>query len=213
MKAILSFLLIFISVFALLAVLGSQAGSLKIGEDVMSEKPEGYPVATFGGGCFWCVESEFRALDGVLFTEVGYMGGDLDDPTYQDITTGKTGHAEVVQVTYDPQQTSFDDLVMFFLTRAHDPTQVNRQGVDVGTQYRSVIFFHDEEQQEISNNIIADLNESGRFSKRIATQVVPAEMFWMGEDYHQQYYEKYEEERGQPHIRVLLKKGGRLLKP
>ena len=176
------------------------------GSNIMTEKPEGHPIATFGGGCFWCVESEFRALDGVLFTEVGYEGGDLNNPTYKDITTGKTGHAEVVQVTFDPEIISFQDLVDFFLLRAHDPTQVNRQGVDVGTQYRSAIFYHDDTQKEVADARIKHVEMNAVYSKPIATVVEPSTKFWRGEDYHQQYYEKYEQDNGQAHIRVLLKK-------
>ena len=112
------------------------------GEDLMTEQPENHPTAIFGGGCFWCLESEFRALNGVLYTRVGYMGGDKNDPSYNDVTTGETGHAEVVEVTFDPDKISYRNLVEFFLTKAHDPTQVNRQGVDVGTQYRSEIFLY-----------------------------------------------------------------------
>ncbi len=171
----------------------------------MPEKPKNYPVATFAGGCFWCLESEMRALDGILFTEVGYTGGDLDQPSYRDITTGKTGHAEAVEITYDPEKITYQQLVDFFLTKAHDPTQVNRQGVDVGTQYRSAIFTHDEAQAKIAHDAIARLTAEKHFKKPIATQVEPAGKFWLGEEYHQQYYEKYEEQTGQKHLRVLIK--------
>ncbi len=176
----------------------------------MSTKPEGYPVATLAGGCFWCMESEFRALDGILFTRSGYTGGHLDNPTYQDVSTGRTGHAEAVEITYDPEKISYEELVKFFLTRAHDPTQVDRQGVDVGTQYRSEIFYHDEEQKQIAENVIKTLEDEKRFKKPIATKISPASTFWEAEGYHQQYYEKYEEETGKPHIRVLLKKAKKL---
>ena len=136
-------ILITLSAFAWLIFnpLNPQASQYKMtqGADIMSEKPTDdiYATATFGGGCFWCLESEFRAMDGVLFTAVGYMGGETNDPTYRDITTGRTGHAEVVEITYDPEKISFEELTKFFLNEAHDPTQLNRQGVDVGTQYRS----------------------------------------------------------------------------
>lgn len=176
----------------------------------MREKPEGYPVATLGGGCFWCTESEYRALNGVLFTRVGYMGGHLDHPSYHDVTTGETGHAEVIEVTYDPEIISYKDLLTFFFTKAHDPTQVNRQGVDVGTQYRSVIFPQNEEQENTARAVIDELNNNGTFKKPIATTIEPLGTFWEGEGYHQQYYEKYEQKNGQPHIRVLLKKAGKL---
>lgn len=190
--------------------LASSDGLLVKGGDLMSEKPEGYPSAVFGGGCFWCVESEFRALDGVKFTRVGYMGGDLESPTYRDITTGETGHAEVVEVTYDPSDISYKELVEFFLTRAHDPTQLNRQGVDEGTQYRSVIFYGDEEQKQVADKVIAEVNKSGRYDTPVVTQLVRAGTFWEGEEYHQQYYEKYKAEKGVDHLRVILKKAKKL---
>lgn len=175
------------------------------GDDLMNERPTGYPIADLAGGCFWCTESEFRALDGVLYTEVGYMGGDLENPTYRDITTGKTGHAEVTRVTFDPEKISFEELVRFFLTQAHDPTQLNRQGVDVGTQYRSAIFYHNDEQKKDAEGVIAQLERDGHFGKKIATTLEAAATFWEGEEYHQQYYEKYEVQTGKPHLRVILK--------
>ncbi len=203
---ILLFVLINSSSFAVEGVLETQ------GSDLMTEKPENYPVATVAGGCFWCVESEFRALDGVLFTQVGYTGGELPNPTYQDITTGKTGHAEAVQISYDPEKISYEDLIRFFLTKAHDPTQINRQGVDVGTQYRSHIFYHNEEQKKAAESVINQLNSEGYFGAPIATKLGPAEKFWNGETYHQQYYEKYEKEKGEIHPRVYFKRQAKKLK-
>ena len=176
------------------------------GEDLMSEKPENYPIATFGGGCFWCLESEFRALHGVLYTRVGYMGGEMQSPSYNDITTGETGHAEVIEVTFDPAKVTYKNLIEFFLTKAHDPTQINRQGVDKGTQYRSEIFFHGDEQQRIAKEVMDDVTMRKIWDKPLATKLNPATEFWMGEDYHQQYYEKYEKENGQIHPRVWFKK-------
>ena len=143
--------ILIIAAFAVLGFffLGGNSEAMQNGADLMPDKPaEDYPTLTLAGGCFWCTESEYRALDGVLFTRVGYMGGALDNPTYRDITTGRTGHAEVVQVTYDPEKLPYADLLTFFLTIAHDPTQLNRQGVDVGTQYRSAIFYKDEDEKE-----------------------------------------------------------------
>ena len=193
--------------------LSSEAGkySLKNGADLMNTKPDGYPSATFGGGCFWCLESEFRSMDGVLYTAVGYMGGDLENPGYRDITTGKTGHAEVVEVTFDPEKISFETLTEFFLREAHDPTQLNRQGVDIGTQYRSEIFYHDDVQKEQAQAVVDRLN-AGAFKGDIVTKLSPAQTFWMGEDYHQQYYEKYEKQNGKPHLRVVLKKKAKAAK-
>ncbi len=185
---------------------GSYAG-LEKGAHLMDKKPEGenHEIATLAGGCFWCLESELRAVDGVLFTEVGYTGGDTQNPGYKQITTGKTGHAEAVQVYYNPEVISYGELLDFFFTRAHDPTQLNRQGVDVGTQYRSAIFYHDDEQKRTAEVHKTRLNAEV-FSGKIVTEIAPLETFWPGEEYHQQYYEKYEDEHGQPHIRVLLKK-------
>ena len=184
----------------------SKAGLLEQGVDLMNTKPEGYPSVTLAGGCFWCTESEYRALDGVLYTRVGYMGGDTENPGYRDITTGKTGHAEVVQVTYDPKKISYEALLEFFLTKAHDPTQLNRQGVDKGTQYRSAIFYADEEEKALAEKVIAKIEASKIWDKPIVTTLEPLGTFWDGEEYHQQYYEKYEATNGAPHIRVLLKK-------
>lgn len=183
-----------------------------MGDDIMSEKPNGYPVATLAGGCFWCIESEFRALNGVLYTRSGYIGGHTEQPTYQDITTGQTGHAEAIEITYDPDKISYAQLVEFFLTKAHDPTQINRQGVDVGTQYRSAIFYHDKGQKKIATEMINTVNAQKIYNKPIATQISPADRFWVAEDYHQQYYEKYEKERGEVHPRVFYKKQMQKLK-
>ncbi len=189
-----------------LMFMGAKSSAMVKGKDIMDVRPEGYPAAYFAGGCFWCVESEFRAIDGVLFTRSGYMGGDLDDPSYRDITTGKTGHAEVVEVTFDPQKTDYRMLSEFFLAKAHDPTQLNRQGVDVGTQYRSAIFPVDEEQERIAKEMIEYVDKSKLYAQPIVTTLEPFTKFWEAEEYHQQYYEKYEESNGVPHIRVMLKK-------
>lgn len=179
---------------------------LKQGPDLMEAAPqEPLPQITLAGGCFWCVESEFRGREGVVFTRVGYMGGGMENPTYQDITTGKTGHAEAVEITYDPDKTTYRELVEFFLRKAHDPTQVNRQGVDVGPQYRSAIFYADEEEKQIAQSIIDEINTEGLYDAPIATTLEPLSTFWMGEEYHQQYYEKYREKTGRDHIRVILK--------
>lgn len=179
--------------------------AMKKGSDLMDKKPDGYPVATLAGGCFWCLESEYRALEGVLFTRVGYMGGTMDAPSYQDVTTGKTGHAEVIEVTFDPAKMSYEQLIEYFLTKAHDPTTLNRQGVDTGTQYRSAIFYQDEEQKRVAEKTIARIEAKKIYKAPIVTEIVPAGTFWEGEEYHQQYYEKYEAQNGQPHIRVYLK--------
>jgi peptide-methionine (S)-S-oxide reductase len=143
--------------------------------------------ATFGAGCFWGVEAAFRQLDGVNRTRVGYTGGTLENPTYEDVCSHTTGHAEVVEVSYDPERVSYDQLLDVFW-RKHDPTQLNRQGWDIGDQYRSVIFFHDSEQEEAA--LRSKAREQANWSAPIVTQVEPAETFYEAEDYHQQYLEK-----------------------
>jgi peptide-methionine (S)-S-oxide reductase len=143
--------------------------------------------ATFGAGCFWGVEAAFRQIHGVIATRVGYSGGALDHPTYEDVCSHTTGHAEVVEVTYDPDQVSYDELLEVFW-RKHDPTQLNRQGWDIGDNYRSVIFFHDEEQRAAA--VRSKEAEQANRRKPIVTQIEPAQTFWEAEDYHQQYLEK-----------------------
>jgi peptide-methionine (S)-S-oxide reductase len=145
--------------------------------------------ATFGAGCFWGVETRFGEISGVIDTAVGYEGGDLEHPTYKEVCTDRTGHAEVVEVTFDPSRLSYETLLDAFFSM-HDPTQVNRQGPDWGTQYRSVIFTNNGEQFAQARAKIAELNASGSYSKPIATQVVPATTFWKAEEYHQKYLEK-----------------------
>ena len=145
--------------------------------------------ATFGAGCFWGVEAAFRQIKGVKSTAVGYMGGKLKDPTYQDVCTDRTGHAEVVQVEYDPAEVSYEELLRVFWEN-HDPTTLNRQGPDTGTQYRSVIFYHTPEQQASAQASKDALTKSGRYKRPIVTEITPAPEFWKAEDYHQQYLEK-----------------------
>jgi peptide-methionine (S)-S-oxide reductase len=145
--------------------------------------------ATFGAGCFWGVEAAFHELKGVVSTSVGYMGGTLENPTYEDVCTDRTGHAEVVEVLYDPAHISYEDLLDVFW-KIHDPTTLNRQGPDRGTQYRSVIFYHTPEQEAAARASKERLRQSGRFKRDIVTQIEPAVTFWRAEEYHQQYYEK-----------------------
>lgn len=144
--------------------------------------------ATFGAGCFWGVEETFRQLKGVVSTAVGYEGGTMDHPTYRDVCTDETGHAEVVQVTYDPKVISYSKLLEVFWN-SHNPTSLNRQGPDIGTQYRSVIFFHSSEQEKTARISKDNLQKKG-YQSPIVTQIVPAETFWIAEDYHQQYLAK-----------------------
>ncbi len=145
--------------------------------------------ATFAAGCFWGVEAAFRNTPGVLSTAVGYIGGNLENPTYEQVCTGRTHHAEAVQVEFDPSQVSYDDLLQVFW-ESHDSTQVNRQGWDIGTQYRSAIFTHDEAQKIAAQASKQKLEDSGKLRRPVATEIVPATHFWFAEDYHQQYLEK-----------------------
>jgi peptide-methionine (S)-S-oxide reductase len=142
--------------------------------------------ATFGGGCFWGVEESFRKLDGVLSTRVGYMGGKTNNPTYEEVCNKDTGHAEVVEVTYDENKISYEELLKKFF-EIHDPTQLNRQGPDIGDQYRSVIFFHNNEQESTSKEVISLLEKESLYKDPIVTKVVEAPEFWEAEDYHQKY--------------------------
>ncbi|MFX1493497.1 MAG: peptide-methionine (S)-S-oxide reductase MsrA [Promethearchaeota archaeon] len=145
--------------------------------------------ATFGAGCFWGVEARFRKVKGVIDAIVGYTGGKRKNPTYKDVCTDKTGHAEVVQVTYDPSIVSYEDLLEVFWN-IHNPTTLNRQGWDIGTQYRSVVFYHNKEQKEKALKLKEKLNKSGRYKKPIVTEITPASEFYKAEEYHQRYYEK-----------------------
>jgi peptide-methionine (S)-S-oxide reductase len=146
--------------------------------------------ATFGAGCFWGVEVAFRQVPGVLNAEAGYEGGSLTNPSYEDVCTGRTGHAEVVEVTFDPAGVSYEQLVDVFFTH-HDPTTLNRQGPDRGTQYRSAIFYHDEEQRGVAEAAKERWNRSGRWRSPIVTEVTPASTFYRAEEYHQRYLEKH----------------------
>jgi peptide-methionine (S)-S-oxide reductase len=145
--------------------------------------------ATFGAGCFWGVEVRFGQIPGVLETAVGYEGGALQNPTYKDVCSDRTGHAEVVEVTFDPRKVAYEDLLEEFFA-LHDPTQLDRQGPDWGRQYRSAIFFHSPEQKATADTLIDRLTADKRFSKAIVTQVTPAQTFWKAEEYHQKYLEK-----------------------
>jgi peptide-methionine (S)-S-oxide reductase len=144
-------------------------------------------TVTFGSGCFWCTEAVFQQLKGVSSVVSGYSGGHVKNPSYQQVTTGKTGHAEVCQIQFDPEQISFEDLLEVFFS-THDPTTLNRQGNDIGTQYRSVIFYHTEEQREIAERVKAELDKSGTWKNPIVTEIAPFERFYKAEDYHQNYY-------------------------
>lgn len=146
-------------------------------------------IATFAAGCFWGVETAFREIDGVTATEVGYTGGKTVDPSYEDVCTGRTGHAEAIRVEFDPERVSYDQLVRAFF-EMHDPTQLNRQGWDMGTQYRSAIFFHDEGQQAIARALKTEEDGSGRHPRPVVTEITAAGPFYRAEEYHQRYEEK-----------------------
>ncbi len=147
----------------------------------------GMEKATFGTGCFWCTEAMFESLDGVSEAVSGYEGGTKANPTYKEVCTGTTGHAECVEVTYDPRKVTYAELLQAFF-RSHDPTSLNRQGADVGTQYRSVIFYHNDEQKQLAETVKKELNESGAYDKPIVTEISPASTFYVAEDYHQSYF-------------------------
>lgn len=145
--------------------------------------------ATFGAGCFWCVEAIYQNLEGVKSVVSGYAGGHKEFPSYEQVTSGTTGHAEVIQITYDPQQISYEELLEVFF-KTHDPTTLNRQGNDVGSQYRSVIFYHNDEQKALAERIKNELDSSGAWDKPIVTQIVPFTKFFEAEDYHQRYFDR-----------------------
>lgn len=147
-------------------------------------------VATFGMGCFWGAEHIFRKVSGMISTTVGYMGGSYENPTYRDVCTGRTGHAEVVQVLYDPDRVSYERLLEVFW-ESHDPTTLNRQEPDVGSQYRSVIFYHTPEQREVAVKMRSVLERSGRFARPIVTEILSAAKFYRAEEYHQKYFDRH----------------------
>jgi peptide-methionine (S)-S-oxide reductase len=158
-------------------------------EDRQESAADGQEIATLAGGCFWCLEAVYKDLRGVTRVVSGYMGGSKVEPTYEEVCTGLTGHAEVVQLTYDPQLVSYQDLLDVFFT-IHDPTTLNRQGADVGTQYRSAIFYHTPEQQRVATETIRRLDAAGLWGAPIVTEVVPAPEFYPAEEYHQDYFER-----------------------
>jgi len=153
------------------------------------EKTAATSVATLSGGCFWGVQELMRKLPGVLETTVGYTGGNTDDPDYQQVHTGRTGHAEAVQIVFDPKVISFEDILRYFF-RLHDPTTANRQGNDVGSQYRSAIFVHDDEQRRVAERVKAEVEHSGKWPGKLVTQIAPASTFFLAEGYHQDYLQK-----------------------
>ncbi|HVN14554.1 MAG TPA: peptide-methionine (S)-S-oxide reductase MsrA [Anaerolineales bacterium] len=157
-------------------------------------------VATLAGGCFWCIEAVFDELKGVVSVESGYSGGHVANPSYRAVCTGMTGHAEAVQITFDPSVISFHDILKVFFT-VHDPTTLNQQGADVGTQYRSAIFYHDEEQKRVAEQVIKEISEAKIWKDPIVTEVTKFDQFYMAEDYHQEYYAN---NPFQPYCRVVI---------
>ena len=165
-----------------------------------AEQPAGSATATFGNGCFWCTEAVFQRLKGVKTVASGYSGGSVKNPTYQQVCTGTTGHAEAIQITYDPKEISYEDLLAVFW-HSHDPTTKNRQGPDVGTQYRSVIFYHSDEQKQLAEKNKKKLDESRLFHAPIVTEIVPFKAFYRAEDYHQDFYNQ---NSAHPYCRAVI---------
>jgi peptide-methionine (S)-S-oxide reductase len=159
---------------------------------MQKEQKNSLEIATLGGGCFWCIEAAFQEIRGVINVESGYAGGKTVSPTYEQVCTGTTGHAEVVQVTFDPKIISFKDILEVFFT-AHDPTTLNRQGADVGTQYRSVIFYHNERQKKIAEQVIQKFDAARVRDDAIVTTVEPLKKFYKAEDYHRKYFNRHPE--------------------
>ena len=160
----------------------------------------GSEIATLGGGCFWCLEAVYEQLKGVIRVESGYAGGVVLNPTYEQVSTGRTGHAEVVQVIFDPDAISYEEILEVFFS-IHDPTTLNRQGADVGTQYRSVILTHDAEQRAVADEVIERVEAEGIWDDPIVTEVAPLEAFYRAEDYHQEYYRR---NQGQAYCQVVI---------
>ncbi len=161
----------------------------QVKEPVKMEIEKNEEIATFAGGCFWCTEAVFLELDGVKSVVSGYIGGTISNPTYEEVSSGSSGHAEATQITFDPKKISFGELLeVFFAT--HDPTTLNRQGADVGTQYRSEVFYHNEEQKKITEDYIAQMTAAYTFGSPIVTKISPAPQFYAAEDYHQNYYSR-----------------------
>lgn len=164
------------------------------------EAGAGLERATLGGGCFWCLEPIFKDLEGVKAVHVGYSGGIVPNPTYRQVTTGTTGHAEVAQIEFDPQVISYADLLRIFFT-VHDPTTLNRQGPDVGPQYRSIILFHDENQRETASRVMEEIEEQGLWDGPLVTELEPLQVYYPAEDYHQEYFEN---NPNQPYCRAVI---------
>jgi peptide-methionine (S)-S-oxide reductase len=196
MKQVWSFVLsipLQLGIFALPSCLGqgqnetTTKSTIKM-NPINADKPTNMEIATFANGCFWCTEAIFEELKGVVSAVSGYSGGQTENPTYKEVCEGTTGHAECIQITFDPSMISYDELLEVFW-KTHDPTTLNRQGNDIGTQYRSTIFYHTEEQKQKATQYKKELNESGAWSNPIVTEISPFTVFYPAENYHQQYFE------------------------
>jgi len=171
----------------ILSIILVLTASLAFGQG-KEDKMNNYEKATIGGGCFWCIEAVYERIDGVINVVSGYAGGKTANPTYKEVSSGRTGHAEVVQITYDPEKISYKEILDLFW-KAHDPTTLNRQGADVGTQYRSIILYENEDQRKTAEKSIQELGKSGFYRRDIVTEVDPLDVFYPAEDYHQDYFE------------------------
>lgn len=227
MKRILFSLLLFSAfTFTACSQQKSMSGSksMKVSEEVVpvseyvtANNLGEYPVATFAGGCFWCTEASFERIQGVVDVISGYSGGSKEYPTYYEVGNGNTGHAEAIQIFYDPKVIDFQKLLEIFFV-AHDPTTLNRQGPDVGPEYRSGIYYHDQEQKDLTESYIEKLDESGKFGNPIVTEVAPYQEFWVAEGYHQNYYEIHPENSyvrsvSRPKVEKVMKTFHDILKP
>lgn len=206
-----------ISVFPLLVLPVSSCGShQKSKNEMKTTNMESLQIATLGGGCFWCIEAIFRDVKGVEKVTSGYSGGQISNPTYREVTSGLTGHAEVVQIAFDPKIISYSDLLIVFF-HLHDPTTLNRQGADVGTHYRSVIFYHSEEQERTAREVIQEIEKSKLWNNSVVTEIAAFTKFYIAEDYHQDYYANNKNAPYcnfviSPKIQKLKKQFGHLLK-
>ncbi len=180
-------IIITVALTVLVSVTSCGQKGKSIQNNMTNESTAGLQVATFGSGCFWCTEAIFQKLKGVEKVESGYSGGKVKNPTYKEVCSGLTGHAEVVQITYNPKEVSYDELLEVFW-KTHDPTTLNKQGADEGTQYRSVIYYHNDEQKSLAESYKKKLNESGAFDGPIVTEITPFSAFYKAEDYHQNYF-------------------------
>jgi methionine-S-sulfoxide reductase len=195
-----------ITIFSLFSFIGCNQAKNQTTEKDTSKKVKRsnmnthLEVATFGGGCYWCIEAVFQRLEGVEKVESGFSGGQVKNPTYKEVCTGTTGHAEVIQITFDTTKTSFEEILKVFFTM-HDPTTLNRQGNDIGTQYRSAVFYHNDAQKKAAEEIIAALNTSKAYPNPIVTEVSKLDVFYKAEDYHQNYYN---ENSGEGYCRFVI---------